>query len=881
MSEKDLLVSDKERIEDVTNTFATPTGGADDPTDVKQLFRWNEQCLAARLLYPIWENLTSKKQKPWRYITTFSTQEGGTTGDFLNKLHMKDGDGGKDGFVNLTTFERAQLLWSFELWKVTYDTVPPIADHTPGTPLKYTHKEDIPLIFEKMAKEDLESNGTYKVHTREGSKTEEYFGRPQTGYGLKSFEWSYIGGDPATVRNDIEATMVVEFQNFNQLSTIRSHTPAPTKDIPNPDSINYSLLDLLGYGPESPRKKEGNEDRYDPSLFEIKAVVGWNVFGGATSALKNKVKGQKTTLFLTLTEHDFSISQVGTFSLTLKYRARMEAEVSRVNSNVMFATGELTYSNTGENLADEDLGLVQIDAKIVEEACNPERVQYWEEKRRNKAEVARHKSFQEFFSNEVLYNYFNDWEDTHKTRVAQNEILKKRGINLEGTKYGIDLTTKELSTDMKKIFKFKVFRKDITKWLNGNTSETLKTSAAQVQNIITDKTDIEKELDKDPTELGYDITDRSYNFRKGGPEQNTTAAHAMYFFLLGDLLEIMTARALSGEHFLKTEISAGNFTTGDKIKIISGPLDFKVDTNSSADGTAQSKTVRCSIADLPITVEAFSDFWTRNVIEQNRKSYNLLEFIRDIGDQLINKAFGEGCSRALTGASLAGINGVTQMKTGFISLPGTAIDGHDPLLYLGGADDHPYDTVTGDILVENISTNEIIKPEDSSKTAGDMYNYIVLYINNVKEMDMYKGVEEDDKKRGIYHLKIHQGILQSIDFQKTDQPYLKESRQQLNENPMVHLSNTYNVRASIVGNTIFRPGQMVYINPIGFGTSLGLPTNKDSISNVMGLGGYHIIISVTNKVSRDFTTEIVAQWDNNGGARRDPYSAISPCTDNE
>jgi hypothetical protein len=32
----------------------------------------------------------------------------------------------------------------------------------------------------------------------------------------------------------------------------------------------------------------------------------------------------------------------------------------------------------------------------------------------------------------------------------------------------------------------------------------------------------------------------------------------------------------------------------------------------------------------------------------------------------------------------------------------------------------------------------------------------------------------------------------------------------------------------------------------------------------MGLGGYHTIISVTNRISRDFTTEINAQWTSNG-----------------
>jgi hypothetical protein len=68
----------------------------------------------------------------------------------------------------------------------------------------------------------------------------------------------------------------------------------------------------------------------------------------------------------------------------------------------------------------------------------------------------------------------------------------------------------------------------------------------------------------------------------------------------------------------------------------------------------------------------------------------------------------------------------------------------------------------------------------------------------------------------------------------------------------------------MVGNTCFYPGDTVYINPIGFGTSLGSPMAAKSLSSVMGLGGYHTIISVTNRISRDFTTEINAQWTSNG-----------------
>jgi hypothetical protein len=163
-------------------------------------------------------------------------------------------------------------------------------------------------------------------------------------------------------------------------------------------------------------------------------------------------------------------------------------------------------------------------------------------------------------------------------------------------------------------------------------------------------------------------------------------------------------------------------------------------------------------------------------------------------------------------------------------------------------------------IVNNPDLVKDTKPED-------IFHYIVLYLENYDAAKDLTGDEDPDAAKGIYHLKIHQGILQSIDFSKTDQPYLRESRFFIhNKNPLVHLSNVYNVNASMVGNTCFYPGDTVFINPIGFGPSLGLPMTEGSLSSVMGLGGYHTIISVSNKVSRDFTTDIVAQWTSNGNA---------------
>ena len=108
---------------------------------------------------------------------------------------------------------------------------------------------------------------------------------------------------------------------------------------------------------------------------------------------------------------------------------------------------------------------------------------------------------------------------------------------------------------------------------------------------------------------------------------------------------------------------------------------------------------------------------------------------------------------------------------------------------------------------------------------------------------------------------------------------------------MVHLSSVYNVSMSMFGNVLFFPGQTIFINPLGFGASLGDPSIgptkekpdlQPSLSNVMGLGGYHTIISVSNTIDRDFTTSVTALWTGNGTNRsRSPWNqqGNTPCSE--
>ena len=75
----------------------------------------------------------------------------------------------------------------------------------------------------------------------------------------------------------------------------------------------------------------------------------------------------------------------------------------------------------------------------------------------------------------------------------------------------------------------------------------------------------------------------------------------------------------------------------------------------------------------------------------------------------------------------------------------------------------------------------------------------------------------------------------------------------------------------MVGNTFFYPGSYIYINPFGLAPqgTLGRPYNKGSYSNIMGLGGYHIIINVESFIeSGKFETVMQTRFDATGDGCR-------------
>ena len=130
--------------------------------------------------------------------------------------------------------------------------------------------------------------------------------------------------------------------------------------------------------------------------------------------------------------------------------------------------------------------------------------------------------------------------------------------------------------------------------------------------------------------------------------------------------------------------------------------------------------------------------------------------------------------------------------------------------------------------------------------------------------------------KGIHHLHIgrDRGLVKTIEFSKTDVPGLREARVEKSGtfDPIAQLSDVYEITITLFGNTFFYPGSYIYVNPFGLGShqkggvsKLGYPWERNSLSNIMGLGGYHIIINVSNYIEAGkFETTIKARFDASG-----------------
>lgn len=149
-------------------------------------------------------------------------------------------------------------------------------------------------------------------------------------YGIKEFNFSFDGTNPATAKNDIKANLSLYFQTFGDFID---------KKFTDEDGDKHAFVDLLLL--PSGKKKDGSGApaiaQYDAKYYRIRADVGWEIestrvkdleqsLGAAGIAnLRNSLRLMNKSFYLNMVDHTMDFRDDGSIQIDVEYRAYIES----------------------------------------------------------------------------------------------------------------------------------------------------------------------------------------------------------------------------------------------------------------------------------------------------------------------------------------------------------------------------------------------------------------------------------------------------------------------------------------------------------------------------------------------------------------------------
>ena len=363
-----------------------------------------------------------------------------------------------------------------------------------------------------------------------------------------------------------------------------------------------------------------------------------------------------------------------------------------------------------------------------------------------------------------------------------------------------------------------------------------------------------------------------------GKAQNTSAGFSVNqkrvtFIYLGDLIQ----QAISDDVFKEMQdrkigLILGNFIYENKINL--------VDNQQQQSSGGDTKQIRESInfADVPVSIEMFSRFFTETIINKGAKALSLMDFLQGLVNQLIVP---------LLNQELAGspVFSPIRARTTFIRANNPILVGSSRTL----SDGHTisFNRTYGRLGIDKKEDLDRFKSYTDPNIlklakASQIWNYLTIYGVETKEIVGLKNSYEKDTENGVYNFVFGDSsssstggrtdLIKDIKFVKVKAAGQREMMVQRqmsggNPNSVIELWNIFNIEMTMVGNNLFAPGKYIRISPIISGFGRG--GNEKSIIQELGLGGYYMVTSVSNDInsSGEWTTNVTAAWQSNGGDR--------------
>jgi len=774
----------------------------------------------------------------------------GRPGEIFSKLHLKPH---AHELLDATTAQLAGMVPMIKIAKVISKNHKgePIASYE--VPFKFynhiaTHAQATSTDGWKDGPTDHFNRGTSNIQSR-------------SGVGIKSFDWKYISGNFDTVQKDISATLVLYFQSMDELIRIRKtqvRDPA-TGDMKN---VTYSYLDLivnparsststsLSNEPQSTNSADpclgSGNTRYDSVEYEIKATVGWANNG---QALSNALEYSTTNIFLSLTDHAFNILQDGTFEVTINYKSRMEGITESPKSNILYCDKDIIEMESFKALIDNENRMTELNEKP--DSCGELKAEKEQLAKANQQiQVSlRNETYRSIITNLMIPSRYMGYQP-QSSALPQPE--EGSGVVPQRLIYSVFVNPKEIIA-------------------LSESKGAAQLSPLDYENVST--TDLVFKggggsPSWEDSDLSTKTADGKINFNLTNYEEKV-----INFFFLGDLLDMLMITVFDNEKYDSLEATmrkkyAFNPSEVEHLKLLLGPFEFRDPVTNNV------KLI--NMANVPVSVRAFTEFFHRKVIKKQLMTYEFRTFMKDLVSELIQVCLGKECFEDAERHN-------SQVRTGYLAAP--LMDGvADQIVYRSVDQGYVCDSSRPETWKVNMDLVTAAKPLfedwDTSRTAIEHAHYIVFWAHGQKGI-RYPGTpgnertagsaQIQDLNRGIHHLHIgrDKGLLTNIQFSKTNQPYLRQARLENNGSfdPLLQLSDVYEANIDMMGNTLFLPGDRIYVNPFGlsWGENFGSPHQRGSISNIMGLGGYHIVTGVSNYIeSGKYKTSLETRFESSG-----------------
>jgi len=749
---------------------------------------------------------------------------------------------------NLTTAQISSLVPTIRLYRVE-------TDPTTGKDIGVTE-----IKFDPNPAVKSYENGKSALDLFSDKKKRGY------GVGLQSFDFTFHGSDPFAVKKAIQAKLSIFATSFGDLITERA---------------GYKFSDLALRTGKTPEDLKNNLDiidqqNLDKLNFRLKAVVGWAVpkelVGSFQFSEIDAVNNSFVTLNLSPTTHEFNFDEMGGVVFTVNYLAYIEDYFNQTKFNI-FADPKIESIRNARKLFYEFVNTQGCDQESLDIIKDADAKIIQNEKRR---------SFSSILSNlrkqNKLLTYNISYDDVSKFlrtgRVSDSNSLVPKtfdsssgdAIQAAFSTYS-DANSSSDSSGRDRVAKLTQEDNSITFFF---VSDLLSVIMESIDDSFKQITQTEKEL----------------NFLNMIKMQNI-------YDNKGERLLININQSLNKKEYLNFVYNRGGKeykqsllkakAQFEKLRLVLGPVEIRNPFKTA-------EVQFCSIGDIPLSLNYFTEFLTKKMIGRDETYYPLTNFVKDlVNDVIKNFLNNDGCfdfgirqKLKLNSTVVAAYNSTENRyhdttNSGYEIAKEEFEEGQTPLdditYYIGnniitkgepgfGAGNIFDLTKTGIQPILQVSgpdRSPVVKPP-----IGREMNYYVFYAGRSYPTDLMTGDEGVDSQNGIFHYVLgkDRGIVKNISLDRTDMNGLKELRfEKEGFDGLTQLREVYNASIDCFLNVSALPGSYIYVDPRGFSPEAGVNYSQ------FGIGGYYMITRAEHSIAPGKAdTQIVAKWvaDTNG-----------------